>query len=164
MSAARTYAIIGQNMTVGANSPTTLAFVNPKSSQGIRITRVEVSQEHNNTAVMVGVQLHTSVTAFPTLTGFTPLPLNTDDAISQIVSGTAGAAGTCGINASVEGAGAKTVRYATSFNNQNGWIWVPTPTDEIRLPAGSASGFGVALRITPTDTAGWNVYLEFSEL
>jgi hypothetical protein len=51
------------------------------------------------------VALRTQVTAFPTLTGATPRKLKFLDPISQITGGTAGAAGTSGVNASVAGAG-----------------------------------------------------------
>jgi len=161
---ARKYTVVGSNLTVAG--ATTLAFIRPPASglKEIKITKVEVSFSDNATSAQTRVQLVTQVTAFPTLTAATPQPLDLGQPASLIVGGTAGAAGTAGVNASVEGAGAKTVRYEAAFNNLNGWLWVPTVEGEITLPVNSASGFGVYLPAAPATLTGWSVSVEFEEV
>lgn len=160
--AARVYMVTMKNATiVGAN---TLAFINPGASQGFRVLRAWCSQYGTATSQQLGVQLSTQVTAFPTLTSATPAKLSTGDPASNITGGTAGAAGTAGVNASAEGAGAKTVLVVDSFNNLNGWIWVPTPDEQIIMPAGASSGLGLFLISTPTTLTSWNAGITYQEL
>jgi hypothetical protein len=146
-----------------ANQAVTLAFINPGTTATLEIIRVSVSQSSSTTSAMQRIQLNTQVTAFPTLTSATPQKTSTGDGNSVITGGTAGAAGTSGINASAEGAGTKTVLYSDSFNILNGWLWLPTPEERIVLPAGSSSGFGVHLPAAPSSTGGWNVVVVFRE-
>jgi hypothetical protein len=76
-------------------------FINPKASpdMNLEIIRLWASQSANATSAQQRVQAVTQVTAFPTLTSATPRALKRADAISGIVGGTTGAAGTCGVNA-----------------------------------------------------------------
>lgn len=161
--AARVYAVVAKNITI-ANQAVTLAFINPGVTASLEILRVSVSQSGTTTSQQLEVQLNTQVTAFPTLATFTPVQFSTSDPVSKIIGGTAGAAGTCGINASVEGAGAKTVLYPDAFNNLNGWLWVPVPEERIILPASSTSGFGVHLPTAPTNLSGWNAVIVYREV
>lgn len=163
MPALRTYSVIGTNITV-ANQAVTLVFINPPAapSKDIVILRAWVSQVGMSTTGQQRVQLSTQVTAFPTLTTFTPLPHNLSDSASVITGGTAGAAGTAGINASAEGAGAKTVRVPDTYNF-NGWVWVPTEQEKIVLPAGSASGLGLHLPAAPAVLSGFNFGITYCE-
>jgi hypothetical protein len=78
--------------------------------------------------------------------------------------GTAGAAGTSGVNASAEGAGAKTVILDDSFNVLNGWLWLPTPRETIVIPASSASGFGLYLPVAPATLTNWAFGVTFAEV
>lgn len=164
MARPRTYVLSGQNMTL-ANAGVTLAFINPGASQGFEVVRIHVSQSHSTTSGMQRLQLVRQVSTFPTLVSATPNKLyGTDDPASGIVGGTSGAAGTCGINASAEGAGAKTVLAEYSFNVLNGLDIIFTPEDSIRNSAGSASGFGVYLPAAAADLNGWNVDVTFKEI
>lgn len=164
--ASRTYTVSGSNLTVIANA--TLVFINPSANVGIRLVRAWAGQRGTLTSQNLGIQLSTQVTAFPTLVGATPASHHLGPGtppISAIVSGTAGAAGTSGVNASAEGAGAKTIIIPDSFNNQNGWLYVPTPPDEpIELAAGLASGLGLVLQGTPGTLSGWSFGITFIEL
>lgn len=162
--ASRIYTVVGKNMTVANAQPTTFVFVNPGTGASLRILRCWVSQYGTAVSQQLGVQLSTQVTAFPTLTGATPGQMSGSDGVSKIVSGTTGAAGTCGINASAEGAGAKTVLYADAFNNLNGWIWIPTPDEQITLPASAAAGLGIVILTAPTTLSGWNAGITFAEV
>ena len=148
-----------------ANQAVTLGFINPAAAPSalIRILRCWVSQSANATSAQQRVQLNTQVTAFPTVVSATPAKTKQGDAVSVIAGGTAGAAGTCGINASAEGAGTKTVIAADAFNVLNGWLWVPTPDEVIDLPAGLASGFGLHLPVAPTTLTNWSMGIVFAE-
>jgi hypothetical protein len=159
----REYVVSGANITV-VNAVVTLAFINPSSTVGIEILRCWVSQSANATSVQQRVQLNTQVTAFPTLTSATPAKLKLSDPASGIVGGTAGAAGTAGINASAEGAGAKTVIWSDAFNVLNGWLWLPTPAETIILGAGAASGFGLHLPAAPATLTGWSFGVVYREI
>lgn len=160
--AARVYTVSMTNLTVIANA--TLVFINPGTTNSLRILRCGASQLGTSTSQQLGILLQTQVTAFPTVVGATPAKTMPTDAVSTIVSGTAGAAGTSGVNASANGAGTKTVIIPDAFNNLNGYLWVSTPPEEIWLSAGSASGFALTLSGTPTTLTGWNAYVTFQEV
>lgn len=159
----REYILSGANLTL-ANAAVTLGFINPGATASIEILRAWVSQSGTTTQAMVRVQMNTQVSVFPTLVTATPARLKLSDPVSLIVGGTAGAAGTCGINASAEGAGAKTVIIPDTFNNLAGWLWVPTPAETIVLNAGAASGFGLHLPAAPASLTGWNFGIVFREI
>ena len=158
------YSIVAKGVTViGAN---TMVFVHSGTSATLKILRCSISQGDKTAASeQQAVALYTQVTAFPTLVTATPFQLGgVNDAASAITGGTAGAAGTCGINASAEGGGAKTLGPSAGFNNLNGWEWVATPKGEIILPASSLSGFGILLVTTPTVKTLWYAYIDYEEL
>jgi hypothetical protein len=143
-------------------------FINPSATIanacGLEMLRAWASQSANATSAQQGVALRTQVTAFPTLTGATPRKTKFLDPASLIVSGTAGAAGTCGILASVAGAGTKSEVVTDNFNVLNGWLWVPTPRETIVMPAMAASGFGLYFPVQPTTLTGWSSGLTYAEL
>lgn len=143
-------------------------FVNPSATVanacGLEFLRAWASQAANATSAQQSIALRTQVTAFPTLTGATPRKLKFLDPASLIVSGTAGAAGTAGILASVAGAGAKSDVVNDNFNVLNGWLWVPTPRETIHMPAMAASGFGLYMPVQPGTLTGWCFGLTYSEL
>lgn len=157
-----TYILSGSNLTLAG--VTTLAFINPGTTASLEILRVAISQAANATSAQQRVQFNTQVTAFPTLTAATPAKTVLLDPVSVIAGGTAGAAGTAGINASAEGAGAKTILYQDAFNVLNGFLWVPTPSETIMMSAGSASGFGVHFPVAPTTLTGWNISVVYREV
>lgn len=157
------YEIVGSNITV-ANAAVTIIFLNPGTTCSIAIKRVWISQAANATSAQQRVDFITQVTAFPTLTAFTPVKTSFIDQVSAITGNTTGAAGTCGINASGQGGGAQVIRKSDSFNVLNGYLWVPTPDEVIVLNAGIASGFGVQFPAAPTTLTGWNFGLVFQEL
>ena len=129
----REFSISFDNTTVAG--ATTLVFVNPAAapSMNLEFLRYWVGQAANATSAQQRIQLVTQVTAFPTLTSATPVKLKpADPNASVIAGGTAGAAGTAGINASVEGGGTKTAVWSDAFNVLNGWLHVPTPAENPR--------------------------------
>lgn len=157
------YTITASNVTVAGSSGTTIAFINPGTTCSIRILRVDVSQSSSTTSTQQRIDLVTQVSVFPTLVADTPALTSTRDQASAITGGTAGAAGTCGINASAEGAGTKTILVSSVFNILTGWLWVPTPAEVIVMSAGASSGFGVHLPVNPSSASGWNCTLVFEE-
>lgn len=140
-----------------ANQAVTLAFLNPTAAPNLtyRFRRFWVGQSNNMASVQQRVQLNTQVTAFPTLVSATPAKLTGADSVSLITGGTAGAAGTSGINASAEGAGAKTIIWPDVFNVVNGWLIVITPDEELDMVSGSASGLGMHLPVAPGTLTNW---------
>lgn len=157
------YTIPATNITL-ANQAVTLIFVNPGTTVSLVLKRAWASQAANATSAQQRVQLNTQVTAFPTVVSQTPSKTTSIDQASQITGGTAGAAGTCGINASAEGAGTKTVIIPDSFNVLNGYLWVPTPDEIFNLPAGASAGGGLHFPAAPTTLTNWNAGLTFQEV
>ena len=139
------YSLDSAGITV-VNAVVTLTFVNPPAAPNLDLCfrRFWVGQSAATPSTFnQRVQINTQVTAFPTLVSATPTKLNVADAASIITGNTTGAAGTSGINASSEGAGAKTIIVADAFNATNGWLLVLTPQESIEMVAGSASGLGM---------------------
>lgn len=160
-SSDRVFTVPGDNITIVGGA--TLVFINPDTDVGIEILRCWAGQDGTETSEQQRIRLVTQVTAFPTLTSLTPVP-HLLGAVSRIIGGTAGAAGTSGIDASAEGAGAKTVIIADGFNNLNGYLWLATPEERIILRAGASSGFGLQLASTPATLVGWSFGVTFAEL
>ena len=159
---ARTYAIPAPNITL-ANQAVTLVFCNVGTTTSLEFLRMWASQSSSNNTAQQRVQINTQVSAFPTLTSQTPTKQWLLDPASQITGGSAGAAGTAGINASAEGAGAKTILYPDAFSIVNGWLWVPTPPETLTLNAGAASGMGLHLPAPPGSLGNWNAGMIFRE-
>lgn len=155
------YTVSGSTLTIIADA--ILAFINVDTDYGIEILRCWAGQTGTDTSEQLDIELLTQVSVFPTLITATPVANDLRSAVSKCVGGTAGAAGTCGINASANGAGVKTVVVPDSFNNLNGFLWVPTEKERIIIPAGSSSGFGMRVDGTPVSLAGWTFGVTFEE-
>lgn len=160
---AREYIVGGGGITL-ANQAVTLVFVNPAATCGFEVLRASAGQTGTATSAQQRVQFNTQVTAFPTLVSATPAKTKFGDPASAITGGTAGAAGTAGINASAEGAGSKTVVQNDTFNNLNGYLWVPTPRELYSMGAGISSGFGFHLPVAPGTLTNWQFALTYGEL
>ena len=156
------YILPATNITL-ANQPVTLAFINPGVDATLIILRIWASQAANATSAQQRVQLNSQVTAFPTLTSQAPEETAELGGVSTIVGGTAGAAGTSGINASAEGAGAKTILMPAGFNVLNGYLWVATPDEVFVHSASLPSGLGLHFPAAPTTLTNWNCGIVFKE-
>jgi hypothetical protein len=153
----REFGVSVGNQTL-ANQPVTLAFLNPAGAPNpnIEFLRFWVSQSTSATSAQQRVQLETQPTSFPTLVSATPTKRKpADPNASIIVGGTAGAAGTCGVNASAEGSGTKVSLLDDAFNVLNGWLHIPTPPETITMPAASASGLGLFFPAAASNLGGW---------
>ena len=157
------YVLKGQGMTV-VGGIVTLAALRPDVTAAIEILRVWVSQDGSATSAMQAVELFTQVATFPTVVAATPEKTSRSDQASVIAGGAALVAGTGGINASAEGAGAKTVIIPDSFNVLDGWVWRTERDGNIILPASYASCFGVHLPVAPATLTRWNVGIMYREL
>ena len=168
----REYVISSSSATATAGlsvaGATTLVFVNPAAAPNVNIEflRYWASQAANTSSAQQRIQTVSQVTAFPTLTSATPAKLKLAQGVSVITGGTAGAAGTSGINASAEGAGTKTVigDVDDAFNALNGYLNVPTVNDTLIVPAGFASGIGLWFPQAPVTLTGWNWGVKFREV
>lgn len=162
---AGTYTVSMSNLTVVANA--TLVSIRAATAVTTRasileVLRVSVSQNPTATSQQLGILIAQKATAFGTYVSATPSPRILGGAASGIAGGTAGAAATCGVNASAEGAGTVTNYIAEGFNNLNGYLWVPTPEERIIVPLDTM--VIVKLVGTPTTLTGWNAYVTFDEL
>lgn len=161
----REFSISSAGVTVAG--ATTLIFVNPAAAPSVNLEflRFWAGQSANATSAQQRIQLETQVTVFPTLTAATPVKLKPSDPNASVITGgTAGAAGTAGINASVEGAGGKTAVWDDAFNVLNGWLHVPTPPETRIMPAGSASGLGLFFPVAPATLTNWAFGAVFREM
>lgn len=165
---AREYVIPMNGATLANNSPVTLVFFQTSNTApvvAVQLIKAAISQAGSTTSAMIRANLSTQVSSFPTLTSATPQPLKSSDPAAKITGGTAGAAGTAGVNASAEGAGSKTVLIPDSFNNLNGFLWVPTPDEVITESAqATAHGFGLNLPTAPSSLTLWSAYLIYREI
>lgn len=159
------YSVVMANQTIIASSEmvtiTTAAAVGTRASN-IIILRAWCSQGATEVSEQLGVQIVQQVTAFGTFTGTAPSPHVVGGNASGIAAGTAQAAATSGTDASANAAGNKTVIIADSFNNLNGWLWVPTPEERIYVTAGLT--ITLAMVGTATALGNWTAGITFEEL
>ena len=161
----REFTINAADVTVAGT--TTTIFVNPPAAPSVNIEclRFWIGFAANATSAQQKIQVVSQVTAFPTVTSYTPRKRKpADPNASVITGGTSGAAGTCGINASSEGAGTKTVEMADDFNVLNGWLQIPTPPETMIWPAGSSSGIGLYFPTAPSTLTNWTAGLLYREV
>lgn len=146
---------------------TTLISIFPAvaPNPNLEFLRFWVSQSANATSAQQRIELATKASVFPTLTSYTPVKLKpADPNASGITGATTGAQGTCGINASAEGAGTQTIVMDDAFNVLNGWLHVPTPAETRVMPAGFASSLELYFPVTPGTTTNWAFGLIYREI
>lgn len=158
------YSVTMQNQTIVADA--TLVIIHTDSTlasagSNIRILRAWVGNQATETSDQLGIMIALKASAFGTYTSTTPVNHFPGGATS-LVGGTAGAEGTCGTDASAEGAGTVTPIIYDGFNNLNGWLWVPTPEERIRVPIDTA----IILKIvgTPATLTNWTAGMTYEEV
>lgn len=165
MATPRVFTLSGDNLTV-VNAVVTLAFLNPPATgPDITTRRIWVSQA-GTIVLRQRINIVTQPTSFPTLVSATPRPHNSYDTASLLTGATTGAAGTCGVNASAEGAGTKTVFIPDAFDAMAGWLRITTPEENHDMASGGSSGLGVyfpAATGASPNTLGWIVGVTYSE-
>jgi tripartite-type tricarboxylate transporter receptor subunit TctC len=165
MAADQVYSVVMNDQTIVADA--TLVIVHTASAMSSRASMVEIirascSQRGTDTSDQLGILIAQKASAFGTYTSTTPAPYRLGVAVSGIVGGTAGAAGTAGTDASAEGAGTVTPIVTRSFNNLNGFEWVPTLEERITLTPDTA----IILKLvgTPATLTNWYAELVYREL
>ena len=158
----RQFNVIANNVTVAG--ATTLIGIRPSATLALRILRMWVGFNGTATSAQNRIEWGRQAAALATVVSATPTKIVESDPVSGIVGGTALAAGTCGINASAEGAGTKTPIGADTFNSLTGWLWVPTPADVIVLAPSSASSFYLWFPAAPSVLTGWHAGVTFEEI
>lgn len=160
----REYSVKGTSITVAGAS--TLVAINPAAGQTIEIVRAWCSQNANATSAQVAIEMGLKATAFSTLTGAAPQKIKSSDPVSLIVSGTAGAAGTAGINASAEGGGATTLLYPDNFNALQGWLWSPNFAlgETYMVNSAAAQAFYLKFSAAPATLNGWSFGVTYREI
>lgn len=159
------YSVVMKDQTIIASSEMvtiTAATAITSRAHTIRLLRAWCSQGATETSEQLGIQIVQQVSAFGTFTSTTPSPHMIGGNASGIAGGTAQAAATSGTDSSANAAGTKTVLIADSFNNLNGWLWVPTPEERIYVTA----GLTVTLAMVGTATAlgNWTAGITFEEM
>ena len=161
----QSYAIVMDNQTIIADSELiTLRAATAWASRGslLQVMRMSVSQRGTSTSQQLGIRWGLKASAFGTFTAATPAPQAIGTVASAIAGSTSNAAASAGVDASANGGGTLTVIGVDSFNNLNGFLWVPVP--EERIIVGPDLTFLLQLQGTPTTLTGWNATLIFREL
>ena len=168
----RIYSITGENLTITTTLP--LVQMMPSATElaaggRIKIKRVELFQRANATSAMQSFALckRTAGTTF-TLTSVTPVNLDSGGLASIFAGGTDGTAAlSCGVACSADTNGAyATIYLVANFNSLNGWLWIPTPGEEIIIHASASSlgNFCIKPILQPTTLTGWSFNLVYEEL
>ncbi len=159
------YSVVMKDQTIIASADLvyirTAAAIGTRASM-IRLLRAWCGQGANETSEQLAIQLALQASAFGTFTSTAPVPHVLGGAASGIAGGTTGAAATSGTDASANAAGTKTPVISDTFNNLNGWLWVPTPEERIIVPVDTT----VVLAMIGTATAlgNWHAGITFEEL
>lgn len=159
------YNVVMDNQTVIADSElVTIRAATAWSSRAslLEIVRFTISQRGTSVSQQLGVRWGLKASAFGTFTSATPAPVVLGSVASAITGSTSNAASSSGVDSSANGGGTLTVTGVDSFNNLNGFIWVPTPQE--RLIVGPDLTFLIQLQGTPTTLTGWNACMTFREL
>jgi len=159
------YTITMANQTIIADSEMiTIRAATSYTSRAslLSIYRMTCSQSGTSTSQQLAVRWGLKASAFGTFTSTTPSPVVLNGVASAITGSTSNAASSCGTDASANGAGTLTVMGQEGFNNLNGWLWVPTPDEQILV--GPDLTFVLQLQGTPTTLTGWNATLFFEDI
>lgn len=158
------YTVVGTNLTLANQAVTLVGIHTTATGQGsvIEILRAWAAQSGSTASAQIRIQHNTQVTAFPTLVSATPQKTDTGDVVSGITGGTDGATGHAGVNASAEGAGAKTVIIPDAFNQLNGYLWLPT--DFEKLIIGPDLFYGLHIPAALAQLANWNFGVTYREI
>lgn len=161
---------IGNSTVAGA---TTLVLLTPASAPNpsIEFLRFWVGQSANATSAQQRVNIVTQLSSWPTCAVFTPKKLKfSEPNASVITTWVSNVVGNCGINATTEGGGTKTIVLEDAFNVLNGWLHVPTPAETNVMGANAVSGTGTNAGLelffpsAPTTLTGWSWGLIYREV
>lgn len=163
----RLYALQGENQTLNTGSILLACQTAAANSAGARhkLKRLEISQSGSTTLAQIRGEISTRDTAGTlTLTSKAPSPARLASGPASGISGsTAPAGGTArsGIISSADSGGAYTTLLPFNFSNLSGYLWQPTPEQEIEIPASTL--YVVRLLAAPSTLTGWTFFLEMDE-
>jgi hypothetical protein len=163
----KTTVLTAENFTLTTNI-LNLAFISTAAAGSagayIRILRVEISQRGSSTLGLVGGAFSTQTGTTVTATSTTPVAVRPlGSAASGLAGNTAPAGGTArsGTNCSVNTTPAYTNHHFFDFANLNGYLWQPTPAQEIIIPPSTL--WTVRLIADPATLSGWTVSVWLDE-
>lgn len=128
MSTGRVYVV--NLIATSVSGAITLVQLKAGSEAGLEIIRASIAQSGSTTSAQQRVQLLRK-SAAATVTSFTPVPANPNDAAAKAVGGTSAT----GTNASAEGTDGD-VLVADVFNVLNGWLYLPVPEERPAVAPG----------------------------
>lgn len=161
----RIYTVVADNVTVAG--ATSLIYIRPSSAQGVEVLECHVSQNGVSASAMQRIQLVTqAVSGTPAYTSYTtPLPYDKGNTQASAITGaTDCTAGHCGINATTESSGSRSVLVPETFNVLNGFYWEQPEGSGIWLPAGYSSIFAIYFPAAPATLTGWTARLKYREV
>lgn len=168
MALGRIYSVGGENITVTATTRGLIGLATSATELNaggrIRIRRVEIGQRANATSAQCGVLFskRDQAATLTHATGRTPTTLDVGGPISAIVSGTAGHTPlNCGTGSSTDSGGTYSDLWAANFNALNGYLWIPTPGEEIIVH--NTSVFCVRFAADPATLTGWTIWVMYEE-
>jgi len=129
-----------------------------------RIKRVEISQNGTTTLQMIRGAFSTQTGTTVTATSTTPAKLNPVGVGSLFAGNGSPFGGTLrsATNASVNTTPSYTNQHVFNFANLNGYLWQPTPEEEIVLAP--SQFWSVRLLADPTTLTGWCVSVILEEM
>lgn len=134
------------------------------AASNIGIKRVEISQSGTTTLGMIRGAFATQTGTTVTATATTPITVSPISSGASGLTGSttpAGAVGRCGTNLSVNTTPVYTHHHYFNFANLNGYIWQPTPEEEIWIP--SSTMWGIYFLADPATLTGWTVSVMLDE-
>lgn len=159
--------LTAENFTLTTNI-LNLAFISSAASgsaaSNIRILRVEISQRGSTTLGMVGGAFSTQTGTTTTGTSTTPATVSPLGGAASGLSGNtnpSGGAGRSATNLSVNTTPSYTNHHMFDFANLNGYLWQPTPAQEIIIPPSTL--WTVRLIADPATLTGWTVSVWLDE-
>lgn len=141
---------------VAVSTAITLIQVKAGADTSLEIIRAWCSQENTDTSDQQEIQI-VRKTAAATVTSFTPILLSPNYGAAKAVGGTAAT----GHTATVEGTDGDIV-YRDAFNLINGWLYVPTPEERIKLAGGDT--IGLKLTAAPGASTNFTAGVIFGEI
>lgn len=143
-----------KNGGVAISTAITVIQIKAGAGNPLELLRVVISQGLSETSTQEQVQILRKTVA-ATVTSSTPLLLDPDAEVSGAVGGVAAT----GITASAEGTDGD-VLVDDGFNILNGWVWLPTPKEQIKVPA--AGIIALKFPVAPT-SATWRAAIYYEE-
>ncbi len=159
--------LTAENMTL-TTAIRNLVFISSaaagSAASNIRIKRVEISQSGTTTLQMIRGAFATQTGTTVTATSTTPKSIGPlGSAASGLTGNTSPAGGTArsGTAASVNTSPSATDHHYFNFANLNGYLWQPTPDQEIIIPPSTL--WQIYFLADPTTLTGWTISVWLDE-